>query len=349
VARSSTTLRRAVPPANQKKQKQPLNSKQASHKVAVVPSFAKLNLDLRILHRRSDGFHELRTIFQTINLHDNLTIEFKKSRQTRLELDSSEEIEDNIVLKAARAVLEYMDVTAQVHFSLDKKIPIGAGLGGGSSNAAAVLVALPALAGQQLDANVLQRLASWLGSDVPFFLYGGTALGLGRGTELYPLPDIPSHFGVVVPGNVHVSTAEAYRDLQRPLLEGEDESSVTGSLTSDEGFPILGEFQAVAWALNRRPLVEIPFQNQFEPVVMAKYPQLAEIASKLHRSGASLVRMTGSGSAFFGLTVTAAKARQAAQAIPGAIPVKFLTRKQYRKHWAEALGSAAAYSELCRR
>ncbi len=317
-------------------------------RTVVVPAFAKLNLDLRILHRRPDGFHEIRTIFQTISLCDKLTIEFKKSRQTRLELDCSEEIEENIVLKAARAVLEYMDVTAQVRFSLDKKIPMGAGLGGGSSNAAAVLLALPSLAGQGLSANVLQRLASWLGSDVPFFLYGGTALGLGRGIELYPLPDIGSHVGVVTPGNVHVSTAEAYRDLQRPVLEGGDESSVTDSLTSGEGFPILGEFQAVAWALDRRPLGEIPFQNDFEPVVLAKHPQLAELASKLRRNGANLVRMTGSGSAFFGLAATAQKARQIAQAVPGAIPIKFVTRREYRKRWAEALGPAAASSEFGR-
>lgn len=308
------------------------------NRTVVVPAFAKLNLDLRILHRRQDGFHEIRTIFQTISLHDTLTIEFKRSRQTRLELDSSEEIEENIVLKAARAVLEYMDVTAQVRFSLDKKIPMGAGLGGGSSNAAAVLLALPSLAGQGLSANVLQRLASWLGSDVPFFLYGGTALGLGRGIELYPLPDIESQAGVVAPGNVHISTAEAYGDLQRPVLESGDESSITDSLTSSEGFPILGEFQAVAWALDRRPLGEIPFQNDFESVVLAKHPELAEIARKLRRNGANSVRMTGSGSAFFGLAATVAKARKIAQAIPGAIPIKFVTRREYRKRWAEALG-----------
>jgi 4-diphosphocytidyl-2-C-methyl-D-erythritol kinase len=316
-------------------------------RTAVVPSFAKLNLDLRILYKRPDGFHELRTIFQTISLHDTLTIEFKKSRQTRLELDSTEEIEDNVILKAARAVLEYMDVTANVRFSLDKKIPMGAGLGGGSSNAAAVLLALPALAGQRLSAGILQRLASWLGSDVPFFLYGGTALGLGRGTELYPLPDIGPQSGIVLPGYVPVSTAEAYQDLHRPVLTRGDESSVTDSLTSDEGFPILGEFQAVAWTLDRRPFGEIPFHNDFEPVVLAKYPELVEIASKLRQSGANSVRMTGSGSAFFGLAATAAEARRIARAVSGAIGIEFVTRREYRKRWAEALGPAAAYCELC--
>ena len=184
-----------------------------------VPCLAKLNLDLRVLHKRSDGFHEVRTVYQTISLEDTLEIQFRPSKSIEIELDSSVEIDDNIVLKAARAVLEYMDFNAAVRFKLNKAIPMGAGLGGGSSNGAAVLMALPALARRRLEIGELQRLASWLGSDVPFFLYGGTALGLGRGTELYPLTDLPPHTGIVVSTGIHVSTAQAYQDLGRPLLE----------------------------------------------------------------------------------------------------------------------------------
>jgi 4-diphosphocytidyl-2-C-methyl-D-erythritol kinase len=311
----------------------------------VVPSYAKLNLDLRVLHKRSDGFHELRTIFQTISLCDRLKIQFKKSRQTNIELDSTVELEDNIILKAARAVLEYMDVSAHVRFSLQKNIPIGAGLGGGSSNAAAVLIALPALAGKRLNGKVLQRLASWLGSDVPFFLYGGTALGLGRGTELYPLPDLDTQYGVVMPGRIHISTAEAYAGLGRPTLTLDDES-VNDSLTSDDGFPILGEFQAVAWALASRPLPDVGLQNDFEAAVLAKHPTLVKMTQQLRRRGANPVRMSGSGSAFFGLTETQGQAKQIARDISGAIPIQFVTRREYRKQWADALGPAAAFSML---
>ena len=311
----------------------------------VVPSYAKLNLDLRILHKRPDGFHELRTIFQTISLCDRLKIEFKKSKQISIELDSTVEMEDNIILKAARAVLEYMDVSAHVRFSLEKNIPIGAGLGGGSSNAAAVLIALPALAGKRLSGKVLQRLASWLGSDVPFFLYGGTALGLGRGTELYPLPDLEGQYGIIVPGGIHISTAEAYAGLGRAALSVDD-GSVTDSLTSDEGFPILGEFQAVAWALASQPLPEVGLQNDFEAAVLAKHPALVKMTQQLRRKGANPVRMSGSGSAFFGLTETMSQAKQIARDVSGAIPIKFVTRREYRKQWADALGPAAALSLL---
>lgn len=309
---------------------------------AVVPSFAKLNLDLRVLHKRADGFHELRTIFQTISLCDRLKIEFKKSRQISIELDSTVELEDNVILKAARAVLEYLDVSAHIRFSLQKNIPVGAGLGGGSSNAAAVLIALPALAGKRLDVKALQRLASWLGSDVPFFLYGGTALGLGRGTELYPLPDLDA-YGVVAPGGIHISTAEAYAALNRPT-PAVDDGSITDSLTSDDGFPILGEFQAVAWALASQPLQEAGLTNDFEAAVLAKHPTLVKMTRQLRRHGANPVRMSGSGSAFFGLTGTLGKAKQIARDVSGTIPIRFVTRREYRKQWMDALGPAAALS-----
>ena len=312
-----------------------------------VPCHAKLNLDLRVLCKRSDGFHEVRTVYQTISLEDTLEIQFRPSKSTDIELDSSVEIDDNIVLKAARAVLEYMDVDATVHFKLNKAIPLGSGLGGGSSNGAAVLIALPALAGKRLEIGELQRLASWLGSDVPFFLYGGTALGLGRGTELYPLPDLPAHPGVVVSTGIHVSTAQAYRDLERPLLEDTEFQDVMDSLTSPDGSPILGEFQAVAWSIDSQPLNKIPLCNDFEPVVFARHAELAGLLENLEKSGANPARMTGSGSALFGIYPDAARAQSTAQQIPGAVPFRFVGRPEYRKRWTEALGSLASYSPTC--
>jgi 4-diphosphocytidyl-2-C-methyl-D-erythritol kinase len=305
-----------------------------------------LNLDLRVLGKRPDGYHEVRTIYQSISLRDELEIEFRPSRSIDLDLESSVDIDDNIILKAARAVLEYMDVTAHVRFVLKKSIPLGAGLGGGSSNAASILLALPVLARKRLSVPELQRLGTWLGSDVPFFLFGGTALGLGRGTELYPLPDLPAHHGLVVPSDIHVSTAEAYRDLQRPTLQLDDDSDVTDSLTSPGGSPILGEFQAVAWLLDRRPLSQTPLFNDFEPVVFAKHPQLRGILRKLKRHGANPARMTGSGSALFGIWPTAGEAKESARQFSGAVPVKFVRRSEYRNRWKDALGDAASYSAL---
>src|SRR5580704_7014671 len=184
---------------------------------AGVPAYAKLNLGLRVLYRRSDGYHEIRTVFQTISLADRLDISYTPARTLRIEVKGTPEIPDNLVERAARLIMEAFSIQGHVLFNLKKNIPAGAGLGGGSSDAAAVLLALPALAKKTIPADRLQMLAMQLGSDVPFFLYGGTALGLGRGEELYPLPDLPAARGLLVVPPIHSSTAEAYRDLSPGL------------------------------------------------------------------------------------------------------------------------------------
>jgi 4-diphosphocytidyl-2-C-methyl-D-erythritol kinase len=185
-----------------------------------------------------------------------------------------------------------------------------------------------------------------LGSDVPFFLFGGTALGLGRGTELYPLPDQPAHHVLVVSTGVHVSTAEAYRSLGR---------NVTGALTSPVDSPMLREFQAVVWALDPRSpghanLEHLPLENDFEQAVFKLHPELAAVVRKLRRLGAKPAMMTGSGSSIFGVFATAEKLRTAAQQFPSArtFPVRFINRQQYRGRWLRALGPAASASSFIR-
>jgi 4-diphosphocytidyl-2-C-methyl-D-erythritol kinase len=316
-----------------------------------VPSFAKLNLDLRVLHKRPDNYHELRTIFQTISLRDTLTIEFERARRTEIVLESSVDIPDNIVIRAARAVLVHLKMNARVRFALEKRIPMGAGLGGGSSNAAAVLLALPALAGRHLTVQSLLPLAAALGSDVPFFLYGGTALGLGRGTELYPLRDLSATPAVVVASGIHVSTAEAYKSLNRQGLfevPFAGTASVTNALTSPGDSPMLREFPTLAWALNSQSLHRLPFKNDFEEAVFERHPELGRIVRKLQRLGARPARMTGSGSAVFGLFETQAGAREATAAFPRhqATVVKLVSRRRYRNDWRKALGPAFAFSAL---
>lgn len=295
-----------------------------------VPSFAKLNLDLRVLHKRDDGYHELRTVFQTISLRDTLTIDYEPSKRTEIEIDSSIDIPDNLVVRSAKLVLDNLRVNARVRFVLRKRIPMGAGLGGGSSNAAAVLLALPSLAGKQIAPAELARLGVSLGSDVPFFLYGGTALGLGRGTELYPLPDQPTRVALIVASGIHVSTADAYRTLNR-----------ANSLTSSPDSLILGEFQSVAWALNGSGLDQIPLKNDFEQALFAAHPELAALARKLRRLGAKPALMTGSGSALFGLFQTTAEAQAAAERLPAGMShmVRFVSRRQYRNSWSRAISA----------
>jgi 4-diphosphocytidyl-2-C-methyl-D-erythritol kinase len=287
-----------------------------------VPAYAKLNLGLRVLYRRPDGFHELRTVFQTISLPDRLEIEFTLARTTRIQLEGTPNIPDNLVERACRLVLEAMKVHAHVRFTLRKTIPMGAGLGGGSSDAAAVLLALPVLARKTLPTAGITRLAAQLGSDVPFFLHGGTALGLGRGEELYPLPDHPAARGLLVVPKVHSSTAEAYRD-------------VSASLTSIGLQNKLDSFQREVW----RTDVDA---NDFEEVVFARHPELKVIKQRLSRLGAKPAAMTGSGSAIFGIFADAEKLNRARKSFPDTtvFPISFLSRAQYRSAWRRALGRA---------
>src|SRR5882724_7127085 len=186
-------------------------------RTARLKAYAKLNLGLRVLFKRPDGYHELRTVFQTISLADSIAMAFTVAKQTRIRIDGTPDIPDNLAGRAAQLVLGELGICADVHLTLDKSIPTGAGLGGGSTDAAAVLIALPVLAGKALPAQRLFELAGQLGSDIPFFLHGGTALGLGRGEELYPLPDLPRKKGLLVASGIHSSTADAYRDLSPGL------------------------------------------------------------------------------------------------------------------------------------
>ena len=299
-----------------------------------VPSFAKLNLDLRVLSKRSDGYHDLRTIFQTISLKDTLRIDFELAKRTQIELDSSIEIADNLVVRAARLILEQTKTKANVRFALNKQIPMGAGLGGGSSNAAATLIALSALVRKPPPFAKLSAMAATLGSDVPFFLHGGTALGLGRGTELYPLPDLPTHPALIVSTGVHVSTAEAYRSLGRTVANA-------ATLTSESSG--LSEFQSACWSLGETAVANLTFKNDFEDAVFQVYPQLAALLRKLRKLGAKPARMTGSGSAVFGVFASAAQVKRAANAFGNArsFPVRLVNRKQYLTVWRRALGPGA--------
>jgi 4-diphosphocytidyl-2-C-methyl-D-erythritol kinase len=289
-----------------------------STRQASVLAHAKLNLSLRVLYRRPDNFHELRTVFQTISLADELKISFTRAKQTKVEI-ADNVIPDNLVERAARLCLDEMRVAARVHFTLKKRIPMGAGLGGGSSDAAAVLLALPALAGKPIPMGRLGQMAASLGSDVPFFLYGGTALGLGKGEELYPLPDSPPRYGVLIAPDVHVSTPEAYRALSASL--------------SDHG-PKLTSFQHGCW---QGPGFEAI--NDFEIPVFGLYPRLAAIKKTLIRMGADLALMTGSGSSIFAFFNTKETVRSVVQSWgeERIYPIRLLSGGSYRREWLRRL------------
>ena len=276
-----------------------------------VPAFAKLNLDLRVLYRRPDGFHELRSVFQTISLADRIGIDFRKTRRTEIRVTGSVDIPDNLIVRAARLCLDEMKLTASIGFELDKRIPMGAGLGGGSSDAAAVLLSLPKLARRDVPSERILAIAAQLGSDVPFFLLGGTAAVLGRGEEVYPIEDRRSPHVLLVSPDVHVSTPDAYRALSARLAPGSHHTK-------------LAAFQSFLWGAGQPA-------NDFEEVVFDQHPRLKAIRNQLRRAGATTAMMTGSGSSVFGIfpdraTLEFAAARFRNERV---FPVRFLPRSAY--------------------
>jgi 4-diphosphocytidyl-2-C-methyl-D-erythritol kinase len=300
-------------------------------------SLAKINLDLRVLYKRPDGFHELRTIFQTISLADTIEVEYQRGR-SKIELKSNIDIPANLVVKAAESVLRALRANCQLRIRLNKRIPMGSGLGGGSSNAAAILLALPPLLKKRLPLEKLMELAAELGSDVPFFLIGGTAVGLGRGTELYPLPDTPSSPGLLITSDIHSSTAAAYAALNRQLLD-------------EVPAAIINNFQAVVQSAcaptpnPQSPAVDpqSPAVNDFETVVFHQHPQLKSIQGKLLKLGAWRAMMTGSGSALFGLFANRELRDRAAGsfrkdfASDRVHPFSMMSRSRYRALWRRQL------------
>ena len=309
----------------------------------VGKAFAKINLGLHILERRPDGFHELRTIFQTISLADRIAVDYRPAPDARVRLKCSDPAlagDDNLAARAARELLGRLGIGGEVAIDLDKRVPAGAGLGGGSSDAAAVLLALERLIEPVPDATALFETAAALGSDVPFFLLGGRAVGLGRGEEIYPLPDPPKRWLVVVAPRLQVSTAEAYGALAEArggsLTPNRKRLTIStfcsGIRASESGFPERGS----------TPLIEAALQNDFEDVIFRRHPELAESKTRLEKAGSAAALLSGSGSALFGLFESREAARAAQGRFDGFDGKTFVAhtvdRRTYRRSWKERDG-----------
>ena len=273
---------------------------------------AKVNLDLRVLGTRPDGYHELRTVFQTIDLHDTLTAHEKpgpfalKCRTPGVPLDES-----NLVWRAAVALWKALGRggdPADTVVTIEKTIPVQAGLGGGSADAAAALRALARLWGGA-PLSLLREVAAGIGSDVPFFLSGGTALGLGRGEEIYPLVDLPRHWVVLVRPPFGVSTVAAYAWYDEDRAAGVREPR--------------GELQIlpVPWPSRAAQMV-----NDLEAPVLRRHPEIGVIKSALRDRGAVAAAMSGSGSAVFGLFRTRSSAVRAVAPLSRLASAVLLTR-----------------------
>jgi 4-diphosphocytidyl-2-C-methyl-D-erythritol kinase len=283
-----------------------------------VPAFAKVNLRLHVLGKRTDGYHELRTVFQTISLHDTLELKFAGRRGISLEIDDPSLPADkrNLVWRALEALSRELRLRRGVHARLTKRIPVARGLGGGSSDAAAALIGLLRLTGRKIPHPRLLEMSSGLGADVPFFLFGGCALGVSRGDEIYPLPEGPRRSVVVVsPGNVSVSTSDAYAWLDQHLTKP---------------FPAhkMWSFCALCWSRQDARL-----ENDFEAAVFRRHPRLGRIKRALLQVGAAEAALAGSGSAVFGIFRNPAQARRAALEFPRdqVFLAKTVSREDYRR------------------
>ena len=292
-----------------------------------LPSFAKINLDLRVLGTRPDGYHDLKTVFQSLALFDNVTVTARRG-PLAVTCDEPDIPTDqrNLVWKAAsllhRVATGKQSAPAGIAIDLRKRVPSEAGLGGGSSNAAMTLLALNKLWKLDLDLASLIRIGARLGADVPYFLVGGTALGLGRGDDIYPLADMPPVHVVILRPGFGVATNDAYTWFDEELRRAAKEPAPR---VVPPGWP--------AWSATLRNDLEIP--------VVRHHPAIGRIKQSLVDAGAAFAAMSGSGSAVFGLFERADAARRTANdlARPGwlSLLTRTLDRKEYARRVAAGL------------
>ena len=326
-----------------------------------VRSFAKINIGLEIGPPRPDGFHGLRTVYQTVALHDQLRVEVApgsgieiRCNDPRVPCDES-----NTCWRMGERVMKALKARGRVVIDVKKLLPVQGGLGGASSNAVATMLALERALGKQLSAAERLRLAAEVGSDLPLFLVGGTVLGVGRGEEVYPLEDLPALDCVVVTPDVGISTPQAFADWDRKQEAGGRRQEAggrkeAGKLTAAAGSDKLsGSSRAVcAWLSGSSTgvpaqrggdraeallldLVHAGIENDFESVVFPLHLELRAVKRALEGAGAEYASLSGSGSTVYGLFRARELARKAAKRLRAdgmsAVATRTLTRREYWK------------------
>jgi 4-diphosphocytidyl-2-C-methyl-D-erythritol kinase len=336
-----------------------------------VRSFAKINLGLSIGVLRPDGFHDLRTVYQTIALHETVHIGVGPGAGIEIRCEDPRVPRDgsNTCYRIAERAMAALGVRARVTITIEKRLPVQGGLGGGSGNAVAVLLGLEHALKKKLPGAEKLRIAADVGSDLPLFLIGGTVLGVGRGEEVYPLPDLPATVCVVATPEIGVSTPAAFADWDRMIAGASGETTELRSaragqrpvptraskLTPQSPSDRIIEFGRMvsAW-LSGQPLSGVPvskgrgraetslldlvrtgIENDFEQVIFPRYPELRKVKSVLERAGAFYASLSGSGSALYGLFKSRAAGETAVvrlrrDGIP-ALVTATMTRQQYWK------------------
>jgi 4-diphosphocytidyl-2-C-methyl-D-erythritol kinase len=304
--------------ASAKKSLQP-RAKDYRRMTLKVKSYAKINWTLDVLFKREDGYHELRTIYQTVSLHDKLTIQQTDGaieivcNDARVPCDAT-----NLVYQAAAKLRQATGVSFGARIEIEKRIPVAAGMGGGSSNAAATLLGLEKLWQVKLDEREILNIAASLGSDVPLFLIGGTLLGIGRGEEVYPMEEVECANLLLVNPGIAVSTAAAYSSLSR-LTRASSPLNIPFTFFAAKG-------------IRELPLVA---RNDFEEVVLVTHPEIAAVKEKLQGLGAKHALMSGSGATVFAVfdnLKTSEQARQQMRAFGyWAEQARTVNRKEYQQ------------------
>jgi 4-diphosphocytidyl-2-C-methyl-D-erythritol kinase len=265
--------------------------KRLNNDTLIIGAPAKVNLFLQVLNKRPDGYHNINSLFQAVALFDRLTVTRRKEQGIEIEVvrkasDPALSVgPDNLIDKAYRGVVEKTGLSEGVFVRIEKHIPVAAGLGGGSSDAAATIVALDTLFYLNMSQEVMAEIGLGVGSDVPFFFCGGQALVSGRGEILQPTSLPMDYWIVLVTPQIAVSTGPAYQALGRTGLTNPKRPFMLGNCESADGF--FSELE-----LNG---------NDFEENRLKSFPELVRIKDELLRNGAVLARMSGSGPTMFGL------------------------------------------------
>ena len=261
-------------------------------------AYAKVNLSLDILAKREDGYHELCMVMQSVGIYDKVNL--TKLKQKEIQISSNIKSlcipQNNIVYKAARLLYERFDIKEGLHIDLHKYIPMGAGMGGGSSDAAAVLKGMNELYGLGIDKEELMKIGLEIGADVPFCICGGTMLAGGIGEKLSELKDVPDAYLVFVKPDFSISTKEAYSLVDLSVLSDEERPDTDGLISSIEE----GNLKKIAGNM----------KNVFEVYIGKKYPLIEKIKQDFISLGAIGALMTGSGSVVFGIFEDAVSAKK---------------------------------------
>jgi 4-diphosphocytidyl-2-C-methyl-D-erythritol kinase len=265
----------------------------------VARARAKVNLGLNVIRRRRDGYHEIETILQSVDLFDTLDITFDQSGTIEISCTDPDipTGEDNICHQAVIAVRDFLGPGLGARIHIDKQIPHSAGLGGGSADAGAVILAARDIAGSGIDDEAMHEVAAGLGSDVPFMLRGGTMLARGRGELLTPLNALGGGYFAIVKPPVDISTKAVYDGINLSLTKHSYRISL----------------KAVNTLLARFPGVALTFRNALEDVVCPSYPVIATVLAELMASGPRYASMSGSGSALYAIFESESEASDIAE------------------------------------